>query len=54
MIAFVVLAIVAGISLDRLGVPALVQPLHLLLASLIFGVQFFLYQSLSYAKQSLA
>ena len=54
LLALVVLAIVAGISLDRLGVPALVQPLHLLLASLIFGVQFFLYRSLSYANKALA
>ena len=54
LLALVVLAIVAGISLDRLGVPALVQPLHLLLASLIFGVQFFLSRSLSYANKALA
>jgi cytochrome c oxidase assembly protein subunit 15 len=54
LIALVVLAIVAGISLDRLGVPALVQPLHLLLASLIFGVQFFLYRCLSYSNSQLA
>jgi len=54
LLALVVLAILAGISLDRLGVPALVQPLHLLLASLIFGVQFFLYRCLSYANKPLA
>ena len=39
----VVIAILAGISLDRLGVPPLAQPIHLLMANLIFGVQFFLY-----------
>jgi len=54
LIALVVLAIVAGISLDRLGVPALVQPLHLLLASLIYGVQFFLYRCVSYANKQVA
>ena len=54
LIALVVLAIVAGISLDRLGVPALVQPLHLLLASLIYGVQFFLYRCVSYANRPVA
>ena len=42
-------AILAGISLDRLGVPAIVQPIHLLMANLIFGVQFFLYSCLNYA-----
>ena len=47
--ALVVTAILAGVSLDRLGVPAIVQPLHLLMANLIFGVQFFLYSCLNYA-----
>ena len=49
LIALVVIAILAGISLDRLGVPAIVQPVHLLMANLIFGVQFFLYSCLNYA-----
>jgi len=47
--ALVVTAILAGVSLDRLGVPAIVQPLHLLMANLIFGAQFFLYSCLNYA-----
>ena len=47
--ALVVIAILAGVSLDRLGVPAIVQPIHLLMANLIFGVQFFLYTCLNYA-----
>lgn len=38
----VVGAIVSGIALDRLGFPAAVQPVHLLLANLIFGMQFLL------------
>lgn len=46
----VIIAILAGISLDRLGVPPIVQPLHLLMANLIFGVQFFLYSCLNYAS----
>lgn len=33
-------AIASGVTLDRLGFPAAVQPVHLLLANLIFGVQF--------------
>ncbi len=45
----VITAIMAGISLDRLGVPPIVQPIHLLMANLIFGVQFFLYSCLNYA-----
>jgi cytochrome c oxidase assembly protein subunit 15 len=50
MIGLVVTAILAGVSLDRLGVPAIVQPLHLLMANLIFGAQFFLYSCLNYAE----
>ena len=39
----IIIAIVTGISLDRLGFPAFVQPLHLLLANLIFGTQAYLF-----------
>ena len=49
LILLVVTAILAGVSLDRLNVPAFVQPIHLLMANLIFGAQFFLYSCLSYA-----
>lgn len=40
LVGLVALAILAGITLDRLGFPAIAQPLHLLLANLIFGSQF--------------
>jgi heme a synthase len=43
-------AIVAGICLDRLGVPPVAQPIHLLMANLIFGTQFFLYIYLRYSR----
>lgn len=45
----VITGILAGVSLDRLGMPAIAQPIHLLMANLIFGLQFFLYLGLSYA-----
>ena len=48
---FVIIGILAGVSLDRLGMPAVAQPVHLLMANLIFGVQFFLYLSLGYAER---
>ncbi len=48
--SLVVIAILAGISLDRLGMPAVAQPIHLLMANLIFGAQFFLYSCLNYAS----
>jgi len=49
----VVTAIIAGISLDRLGMPPVAQPIHLLMANLIFGAQFFLYTCLKYASAAL-
>lgn len=48
--ALVVTAILAGISLDRLGMPAIAQPIHLLMANLIFGAQFFLFTCVNYAS----
>lgn len=50
--ALVVVAILAGMSLDRLGMPPVAQPLHLLMANLIFGVQFFLFITVSYARSA--
>lgn len=47
----VVAAILSGVSLDRLGFPAFVQPVHLLLANLIFGTQFFLATALRYGER---
>jgi cytochrome c oxidase assembly protein subunit 15 len=47
----VVTAILAGISLDRLAMPPIAQPIHLLMANLIFGVQFFLYTCINYASK---
>jgi cytochrome c oxidase assembly protein subunit 15 len=51
LIALIAIAILAGISLDRLGVPPVAQPIHLLAASLIFGVQFFLFIGLGYSSK---
>lgn len=48
----VIMGILAGVSLDRLGMPAVAQPIHLLMANLIFGVQFFLLLSLGYARKT--
>jgi heme a synthase len=51
LMGFIVTSIVAGISLDRLGMPPVAQPIHLLMANLIFGTQFFLYVYCAYSKQ---
>jgi len=44
-------AVAAGVTLDRLGFPAIAQPLHLVLANLIFGTQFFLFVAGRYARR---
>jgi cytochrome c oxidase assembly protein subunit 15 len=52
LMAVVAIAIIAGITLDRLGVPPIAQPIHLLVASLIFGTQFFLFICLQYSQKN--
>ena len=49
--SLVIVAILTGVSLDRLGFPAIVQPAHLLLANLIFGCQFFLFTAMGYTHE---
>jgi cytochrome c oxidase assembly protein subunit 15 len=39
--SLVVLEVLAGVILAYLSIPALMQPIHLFLAFLIFGLQFF-------------
>lgn len=46
--------VVMGLSMDKLNLPIFAQPLHLWLASLIFGTQFSIWLTLHYAKSSLA
>ena len=48
---FVLISIATGITMDRFGIPAVVQPIHLVLATLIFGVQFFIFIMVRYAKR---
>jgi len=52
LFGLVVAAIAAGVGLDRFGFPAVVQPLHLVLANLIFGTQFALFTIYRYAAPS--
>jgi cytochrome c oxidase assembly protein subunit 15 len=51
LIGLIGAAIIAGITLDRFGVPPVSQPIHLLLANLIFGIQFFIYICLVYSSK---
>ena len=52
LIGLVVSGILAGISMDRLGMPPVAQPIHLLVANLIFGTQFFLAIYLKYSQSN--
>lgn len=54
LMGLIVGAILAGVSMDRLNMPAVAQPAHLELASLIFGMQFLIYASYRYSRQRLA
>ena len=47
----IVSTIIIGVIMDRLEIPAFVQPLHLCLASLIFGVQISVFLFLRYGSQ---
>ena len=51
LMSVIAIAIVAGVTLDRLGVPPVSQPIHLLMANIIFGVQFFIYICLYYSTK---
>jgi cytochrome c oxidase assembly protein subunit 15 len=54
MIMVIGLAIVSGATLGHLGMPALVQPMHLLGASLLFGLQFLIWMSYRHARSAQA
>jgi cytochrome c oxidase assembly protein subunit 15 len=51
LFGLIVTAILAGVSLDRLGMPPIAQPIHLLMANLILGTQFFMWMALRYSTQ---
>ncbi|MBT5827159.1 MAG: COX15/CtaA family protein [Gammaproteobacteria bacterium] len=52
LVGLIISAILAGMSLDRLGMPPVAQPIHLLVANLIFGIQFFIFICISYAAKT--
>jgi len=52
LLGLIGMAIISGVTLDRLGMPAIAQPIHLLIATLIFGMQFFIYICLVYSSKA--
>ena len=54
MIAVVFVAVLSGATLGHLGMPALVQPSHLLASALLFGLQFLILMSYRHSSEGLA
>ncbi len=54
MIAVVGVSVLSGATLGHLGMPALVQPTHLLAATLLFGLQFMIWMSYRHSRAGLA
>lgn len=54
MILVIGTAVLSGAALGHLGMPALVQPSHLLAASLLFGLQFLIWMSYRHARDGVA
>ena len=52
MILVIFLAVLSGSTLGHLGMPAFIQPTHLLAASLLFGLQFLIWLSYRHSKDS--
>jgi cytochrome c oxidase assembly protein subunit 15 len=50
MICLIGAAVLSGATLGHLGMPALVQPTHLLAASLLFGLQFLIWMSYRHSR----
>ena len=53
MIAVIVVSVLTGATLGHLGMPRLVQPLHLLAATSLFGLQFLIWMSYLHCRDSL-
>ena len=52
MIGVIGLSVLSGAALSYLGMPALMQPTHLLAASLLFGLQFLIWMSYRHSRDS--
>ncbi|MDX1490156.1 MAG: COX15/CtaA family protein [Pseudohongiellaceae bacterium] len=52
MIGVIGISILSGATLGHLGMPAFVQPLHLVGASLLFGLQFLIWMSYRHAHEA--
>ena len=51
MISILLIEALMGIGMHNLGMPAIIQPIHLTLATVLFGCEFALFTCLRYARQ---
>ena len=54
MICVIGLSVLSGATLGHLGMPALAQPVHLLAATLLFGLQFLIWMTYRHARHQLS
>lgn len=54
LLIVILLSVFTGITLNYLGFPASIQPVHLLLGTVAFGLQFFLFLQLKSSKRTIA
>ncbi|MDE0731434.1 MAG: COX15/CtaA family protein [Gammaproteobacteria bacterium] len=52
MIGVIGISVLSGAALGYLGMPAMIQPTHLLAASLLFGLQFLIWMSYRHSRDS--
>jgi len=52
MIAVICMSVLSGATLGHLGMPAMIQPTHLLAAALLFGLQFLIWMSYRHSRDS--
>ncbi|MBL4820745.1 MAG: COX15/CtaA family protein, partial [Gammaproteobacteria bacterium] len=52
LIAVIGVSVVSGATLGHLGMPALIQPTHLLAASLLFGLQFMIWMGYRHSRDA--
>ena len=51
MVLVICVAIFSGATLSHLGMPAFVQPTHLVAAAMLFGLQFLIWMSFRHARK---
>ncbi len=52
LLIVILLSVLTGVTLNYLGFPAIAQPIHLLLGTMAFGFQFFLFLQLNNSKST--